>query len=160
MPVFVAAIKSRRGRERHWGQSSRVSTTAYSTTGGELAHSASEACTASDANGSSVSEESWIKRNLKTFYTDFESEKERAILKNSSPPRRRLDSHCSVCSMEEAAAHNPQEDVRMEDERTSPLRTSPTMVPNGVEKSFKSRRSFSKCAKNCWLTCFSEQNSG
>ncbi len=134
MPFFVAAVKSsRRGRTRNRGQSSQLAAT-Y-----ELTQSALEAHTAC----SPVSEESWIKRNLKAFYTDFEPDREKSILKNSFPSCRRVN------CMEDTF----QSPTVMEEARTSPLST-PVLVPNGVEKSFKSRRSFSECPflKTCQLT--------
>lgn len=79
----------------------------------------------------------WIRRNLKAFYTEVDSEREK---KNTSLVSRHVDSSNS----DPATAQH-----KMDEDRRSPLspglqQGNPILIPNGVEKSFKSRRSFSE----------------
>lgn len=131
MPVFVAAVKLRRSR-RSGAQCTPVS---VSYNCGEVEDSQCPIALAT-AEKEPLSEKNWIKKNLGTFFTDFDTERERSILKYSPPICWRAASSRSQAPMD-GEAHSPP---------LSPgLRQgNPVLIPNGVEKSFKSRRPFSK----------------
>lgn len=139
MPVFVAAVRRVRTR-RQGGQFQAAYQDASEEE--ELWQPAAEAKLTEPQNQSPQSEEGWIKRNLKEFYTEFESEREKAIVKNTPPVSRRFG---SVSSEQEATVYTP---AAMEQDRVSPLspglQQGTILIPTGVEKSFKSRRSFSE----------------
>lgn len=127
MPVFVPAVR----RSRRKG--------ARSTAGASEGSQEACDCPLTQQGRAGVeedprsSEESLIRKNLRSYFTDFDSERERSILKHSPPACWR-------------AFESPAE-MDAEPSRHSP---NPMLIPNGVEKSFKSRRPFGKlCMPQC-----------
>ena len=140
MPVFVAAVKLRRSR-RYLGQSTAV---ACNHCGGEperegqqLQHYPAAALAGGELAQEVPTEENCIKRNLKAFYTDFDSERERDILRSTLTVcvRRAGHGHPLALMDQEAGSAPGSPDLQ---------KTNPVLIPSGVEKSFKSRRAFSK----------------
>lgn len=136
MPVFVAAVRRRTRR-----QGVQFPAALQEREGAELWQPTEEAKPTEQTT--TKGEGRWIRQNLKAFYTEFESEREKAILRNTPPISRRTRSTSSSTSPDSVAAS------AMDQDRISPLspglqQGNPILIPNGVEKSFKSRRSFSK----------------
>ncbi len=133
MPVFVAAVKLKRKR--------RCSTNAP---GGELPSSTLVLRAGAGEDPAITEDEDYCtKRNLRKYFKDFESEAERKILKKTrSSTRRATMSNRQQGCFEEEGRYSP---VGMEEERSSSMSGENTsIIPNGIEKSFKARRSFSK----------------
>lgn len=119
MSVLVAAV--RKGRRRRRAPEFLAAPLKSDSPEEQLAAEAEPLPTESSEAAAS-DEKSRIKKNLNAFYSEFEAGKEIAILKKKTPG--------------------------MEQDRVSPLspglqQGNPVLIPNGVEKSFKSRRSFS-----------------
>lgn len=124
MPVYVAALRRRRTR--------RQFPSALQDREEELWQPIAGAKPTEPPSPSTKDEGCWIRRNLKSFYTEVHSEREKAT--------RPVNSSIS----DPAAAQH-----KMDQDRMSPLspglqQGNPILIPNGVEKSFKSRRSFSE----------------
>lgn len=137
MPVFVAAVRRSRSR-------ARVSAYFTKPKEEELRHPAEEETPAAE-NGPRASEKTLIEKNLKDYYSSYESERERTIA-GKQPPVYPIF-NCPQVPMD---SQDSPTVTGMDQDRGYPL--SPglqqgniTFIPNGVEKSFKSRRSFSKC---------------
>lgn len=136
MPVFVAAAKSKRGRRRNRGAPPQG---VDDDVRGSSGRSGSDASLQREEplGGPPSSEAVVIKDNLRKF---FDSEKEEGIASKTSKS-------CVLCpvEMDGEARTTP---VAYQEPPVSPVSPSPNggqpLVPCGVEKSFKSRRSFSK----------------
>ena len=138
MPVFVAAVRRRTRR-----QGVQFPAALQEREGAELWQPTEEA---SPTKQTTKGEGHWIRRNLKAFYTEFESEREKTILKHTPPVSRRIR---STSSSSQDSVTTPYSSSAMDQDRMSPLspglqQGNPILIPNGVEKSFKSRRSFSE----------------
>lgn len=147
MPVSVAAVKLKKSR-RH-GSQSHVGSTGEEEPQNSAAED--EVSHPTQATAGAQDEKSCIKKNLEEFYTEFESQRERGILKKAPPVCRRAISSQAVPMEQERPRHSP---TGMDEGGMSPLSPglqngTPILIPNGVEKSFKSRRSFSEFLLCC-----------
>ena len=134
MPVFVAAVKLRRSRRE--GAQTQSTPVAYSSSEREFQSLAEDP--------GPGAEKACIEHNLRAFFTDFDSDKERAILKNSPPSCWRASFNPLL-----RAGMDGEAGTRHGERGYPPLspglqQGNPVLIPNGVEKSFKSRRPFSK----------------
>ena len=145
MPYFAAAV--RRSRRGHYSRTHVAQ---------ELLHLQSASST-SKLEGAAVrdfcqspgEEEVCIRRNLKKFFTEFEEASEKNIVRTTPPTTKRVIMS-NTQLMDAEARNSPQ---TMEEGRDSPpspnIRTS-NSIPTGIEKSFKSRRSFGKSMRRDW----------
>ena len=149
MPVFVVAVKRSRRCGNHSPcvvrQGLRHSTAAL-----EPLHE-TETCARGvpldNTSQHNTKEESRIRKNLSEFFAEFEKEKEKRIIRRSSTPVlivRRSMSDPQVF----VDAEGNRSPIGVEEERNSiinsPTENTGMTVQPGIEKSFKTRRSFSK----------------